>query len=153
MKLMLLRPVPKQFPISSKFGLRVINGKEQFHKGIDFACPVGTPIQASAEGTIYRASWENPSDPNQGFGLRVIQRVEIEDKVYFFYYAHQSQLRCEPEQRVKTGKIIGLSGATGRTWSSVRKGPAPHLHFGCRISDTAEWIDVDFFTAGENEAA
>lgn len=141
MELMLLRPVPSQFKISSKFGTRVLNGRSEFHKGIDFACPVGTPVQAVADGKVYRAGWENPDDPKQGFGLRVMQRVRIAGTDYFVFYAHLNEVRCEADQILKTGQVVGLSGHTGRS-------TGPHLHLGCRQSDTSEYQDMEFFEAG-----
>jgi murein DD-endopeptidase MepM/ murein hydrolase activator NlpD len=146
-KLVLFRPVPKDFPISSPFGkTRIIDGKINVHKGIDFACPVGTPVHAVAEGEVFRSGWENPEDPKHGFGLRVMQRVTILDVDYFIFYGHLNELRCEVEQVLKVGQLVGLSGHTGRS-------TGPHLHLGCRQADTSEWKDMQFFTTWGDEAA
>lgn len=128
-------PRPVDAPISSPFGLRVIMGESKFHKGIDFACRVGTPIKAVIEGVVMRAGWENEADPKQGFGLRVMQRCTIDGKDYFLFYAHLNELKVEEATRLKRGDVVGLSGNTGRT-------TGPHLHFGARICNTNEFCDV-----------
>lgn len=131
------RPVPKQFPISSKFGNRVIHGKAEFHKGVDFATPVGTPVQAVFSGSVHRAGWENDKDPKHGFGLRVMQRVKIDDEEYWIFYAHLNEVKVKEGDAIEVGQIVGMSGNTGRS-------TGPHLHVGCRKSNTNEWQNMEF---------
>lgn len=139
MKIQLQRPVLKDFPISSKFGLRVLNGKEDFHKGVDFAVPVGTPVRAAIDGHVHRAGWENEHDPKQGFGLRVMQAVRIDGLLHWVFYGHLNTLKVTDGDDLKIGQIVGYSGNTGKT-------TGPHLHMGCRKSDTNEWLDMEFST-------
>lgn len=141
MKLQLKRPVLEEFKISSPFGSRIIDGKEEHHDGTDFACPVGTPIYACEDGAAFRCGYENEQNHGIGFGLRVwqeIERTEGDAKVrYYIYYGHLSKILIEEGSHIKKGQEIALSGNTGRT-------TGPHLHIGVRIKNTAEWLDVEF---------
>lgn len=143
--MILLRPVSKEFKISSPFGkTRIIDGKINVHKGVDFACPVNTPIRACADGRVQRSGWENPSNPKQGFGMRVMQRILIDNITYFAFYGHCNSLDVQEGDDIKTGQIIAHSGNTGSS-------TGPHLHFGLRRSDSAEWIGCEFFDPEEDK--
>lgn len=120
------RPVAAEFEISSPYGERVhpVTGeKGKMHHGIDFACPVGTPVVASVTGRIVRAGWENPANPKQGFGLRVWQK-DVERDI-FIAYAHLNQLAVAEGDEITAGTRIGLSGNTGAS-------SGPHLHHEAR---------------------
>lgn len=145
MKIRLRRPVSKTFPISSPFGTRVIRGKPEFHKGVDFAVPVGVPVLASVDGTVIRSGWENPHEPKQGYGLRVMQQVLIDGVAYFLWYAHLNKVVVFDGQKIKAGEVVGHSGNTGRT-------TGPHLHLGIRQMDTKDFFDMEFFDSEEKKA-
>lgn len=145
--MILFRPVSKEFKVSSPFGkTRIIDGKINVHKGIDFACPVGTPIMAAADGRVVRSGWESEYNPKQGFGLRVMQRITIEGVMYFVFYGHCNEVVAKEGDELKTGEVIAKSGNTGSS-------TGPHLHFGLRKADTSEWLDCEFFTKEEEGAA
>lgn len=137
----LKRPVSEEFSISSPFGSRKINGKEEFHNGIDFKVPVGTEVYACEDGAAYRCGWQDETDKSKGFGLRVMQEIEVRenhDNVrYFIFYGHLSKIMIPEGERIKKGQLIGLSGNTGRS-------TGPHLHLGCRKRDTSEWQEIDW---------
>jgi len=139
MTLELLRPVSKEWEISSPFGKRrLINGVlSKPHKGIDFACPVGTPIMACTDGKIIRSGWENPAVPKQGFGMRIMQQFKLDGVMYFLFYGHCNKLLVNEGDSVQVGQLIAESGNTGSS-------TGPHLHIGVRKADTQEFFDVDF---------
>jgi murein DD-endopeptidase MepM/ murein hydrolase activator NlpD len=105
---------------SSQFGYRTdpFQGRRKNHKGLDIPGPVGTPIFATADGTIGRAQWVS------GYG----KYVEVEHgNAIQTRYGHMSALNVIPGQRVRQGEIIGFMGSTGRSTGS-------HLHYEVRIA-------------------
>lgn len=138
-KIKLLRPVPKEIHISSPFGKRVINGKEEFHKGVDFACPIGTPILACADGAAFRVGWENEADYSQGYGFRVWQEIQVDGKRFYIWYGHTSKIMIKEGDRIKKGQEIALSGSSGRS-------TGPHLHIGCRPLNEKDFYDIEFYS-------
>ena len=109
--------------ISCPFGPRKapVPGASTFHKGIDMAADTGTPIYASADGTVRYAG----SEP--GFGLYI--KLSHDGGVQTLY-GHCSQLLVKKGEKVKAGQIIALVGNTGRSSGS-------HLHFEVRIDGMA----------------
>jgi len=100
---------------SSGFGPRKAptKGASTYHKGQDWATPVGTPIYASSGGTVAKAGW------GSGYGYVVyINHTDGRQT----RYAHLSKVLVKAGQTVKQGERIALSGNTG-----VSSGP--HLHF------------------------
>ncbi len=108
---------------SSGFGYRnaPTRGASRNHKGIDIPGPVGTPIYATADGSIGRAQWVS------GYG----KFVEINHgNAVQTRYGHMSALNVTPGQRIRKGDIIGYMGSTGRSTGS-------HLHYEVRIAGEA----------------
>ena len=103
--------------LSSSFGMRKhpIDGFNKMHRGTDFAAPKGTPIMASGNGIIKKASWCG------GGGNCVKIR---HNSTYQTIYAHMSKFArgIKSGVRVKQGQIIGYVGSTG-------KSTGPHLHY------------------------
>ncbi len=87
--------------------------------GVDCAAPVGTPIYASAAGTIETAKYEGY---NGGYGKFV--RIKHSNGMTTLY-GHMSKVLVEPGQSVVQGQQIGLVGNTGRS-------TGPHVHFEIR---------------------
>ena len=85
------------------------------HKGTDYAAPRGTPIRATSDGQVTRAS------RNGSFGNLVIVKHAggFETK-----YAHLSKYAngVKKGKRVRQGDIIGYVGTTGSA-------TGPHLHY------------------------
>jgi len=89
------------------------------HKGIDFAAKTGTPVHATAGGTIIAAG---PIVENDGrYGNTVI----IDHGGKQSLYAHLSSVDVRPGQQVQAGQRIGAAGATGFA-------TGPHLHLEVR---------------------
>ena len=111
-------------PIRSSFGQREdplsSNGEGEFHTGIDISAPMGTPIRATADGTVKSAAMEN------GYGREVVidhgHNVET-------CYAHMSGFTVMAGQTVVRGQVIGYVGMSGRTTGA-------HLHYEVRIHNT-----------------
>ncbi|MBN3892174.1 MAG: peptidoglycan DD-metalloendopeptidase family protein [Nostoc sp. JL31] len=86
----------------------------RMHKGIDVANSTGTPVVASAEGTIQKAGWNNG-----GYGNLVEIRHPDGSTTR---YAHNSKILVQPGQAVHQGETIALMGTTGHS-------TGPHTHF------------------------
>jgi len=144
-KIKLYRPVPKKFRISSGYGWRTDPLTKQtgkFHKGYDFATPVGTPITPMASGHIVKVGWENQNNHDQGFGFRIMQKINLA-KVYFLTYAHLSQAFVDPGHLVTARSVLGYTGNTG-------KSSGPHIHVGARLGDTWDWVDIEWVEPEQN---
>ena len=103
--------------LSSSFGMRKhpIDGFNKMHRGTDFAAPKGTPVMASGNGIIKKASW-------CGGGGNCIKIKH--NSTYETVYAHLSKFSrgIKIGLRVKQGQTIGYVGSTG-------KSTGPHLHY------------------------
>ncbi|MGJ5628108.1 peptidoglycan DD-metalloendopeptidase family protein [Nostoc sp. CALU 1950] len=86
----------------------------RMHKGIDVANSTGTPVVASAEGTIEKAGWNKG-----GYGNLVEIRHPDGSTTR---YAHNSKILVQAGQQVNQGETIALMGSTGHS-------TGPHTHF------------------------
>lgn len=147
MILKLLRPVPPIFRVSSPFGFRVIDGKTEFHNGVDFAVPIGTEVFACEDGAAFRCGWQDEEEKDKGYGLRVWQEIQREEDGkrvrYYIWYGHLSNILIKEGDRIKKGQLIGLSGNTGRVKSS-NGGNGAHLHISVRQLDQKEFSDIEW---------
>lgn len=116
--------IPAIQPISNKqlvalasgFGWRThpIYKVKKMHTGIDFAASIGTPIYATADGTVAEVSVKF-----SGYG----KMVEIDHGFgYRTRYAHMHAFSVRRGQNVKRGDLIGYVGNTGLSTAS-------HLHY------------------------
>ncbi|CAL2103121.1 BlaR1 peptidase M56 [Tenacibaculum sp. 190130A14a] len=108
--------------ISSIYGQKGRYSKKtgkKLHQGIDIKAPIGTPVVATADGVIMKASnqkaWGN---------LIVINHADG----YQTWYAHLDGFNAKENQTVKRGQIIGYVGNTGFS-------TGPHLHYEVRLND------------------
>lgn len=120
--------IPSRNPLasgstSSGYGLRThpVLGGARAHKGIDLAAPTGTPIFATADGTVGKAEWFS----SYGMYVAIEHGGDLETR-----YAHMSRIAVASGQRVRKGEVIGYVGSTGRS-------TGPHLHYEVRVGGTA----------------
>lgn len=85
----------------------------RMHKGIDWACPIGTAVKASCSGTVVQSGWSN------GYGYCVTLR---HPDGFQTRYGHLKKTLVTVGQKVEQGEKIALSGNTGRS-------TGPHVHF------------------------
>lgn len=120
----MLASIPAIQPVSNKdltrmasgFGMRIDPHYKTpaFHEGMDFTASVGTPIYATGNGIVERADAKS-----KGYG----NHVRIDHGFgYTTLYAHMSEMKVRPGQRVSRGEVIGYVGNTG-------KSSGPHLHY------------------------
>jgi murein DD-endopeptidase MepM/ murein hydrolase activator NlpD len=108
---------PSAGTLTSSYGWRW----GRIHEGIDIAAPTGTPIYASAAGTViacgYHGGYGNLVMLDHGGNLATA-------------YGHQSSIAVGCGQSVSQGQVIGYVGSTGHS-------TGPHLHFEVRINGGA----------------
>lgn len=111
---------PARGRVTSSFGRRrhPVTGRIQAHDGIDISAPTGTPIRATADGTVRfsgtQAGYGRMLIIDHGHGLQTV-------------YAHNSRNAVRVGQRVKRGQIIAYVGSTGTS-------TGPHVHYEVRAS-------------------
>jgi murein DD-endopeptidase MepM/ murein hydrolase activator NlpD len=115
----LARATPSIWPLagwlSSGFGDRKdpFDGGADFHPGLDIAADKGTPVRATADGTVesaaYNGAYGNAVVVNHGFGIST-------------RFGHLSGFAVRPGQAVRRGEVVGYVGSTGRATSA-------HLHY------------------------
>lgn len=127
--------VPFGYPLSgytrqaSAFGYRgnPFGWGFEFHNGLDFPAPTGTPVRATGSGTVLSAGW------NGSFG----QAVMVDHGYgYKTLYGHMSRILVRPGDKVERGDTLGLVGSTGRS-------TGPHVHYTVFQSGAA--VDPDSF--------
>ena len=102
-------PIKFQYRVSSRYNLRrkiAYYGRVKPHKGTDFAAKVGTPIMATASGTV------TESRKKGGNGNYVKIR---HNNTYSTQYLHMSRRKVKRGKYVKQGDVIGWVGMTGNT--------------------------------------
>ena len=108
-------PVPNYRYCSRWYGGR--------HRGVDICAPAGTPIYASAGGTVTKAGY-NKAGAGTGYGYSIIIN---HGGGYSSVYAHCLSLTVSAGQTVKQGQLIGYVGSTGRSTGN-------HCHFEIRLN-------------------
>ena len=100
---------PVQFSrISSRYNLKrriaYYGYRVRPHKGTDFAAPIGTPIRATASGTVTKSSYTRSNG----------RYVKIKhNATYSTQYLHMDKRAVKVGQFVKQGDYIGTVGMTG----------------------------------------
>lgn len=115
-----IQPVPEKYlrTMASGYGTRIdpVYGTMKFHEGLDFSAPPGTPVYATADGTVQSAGWSGA----YGNLIEIAHGYNYQTR-----YAHLSKIKVRPGQTVKRGDLIGEVGNTG-------KSTGPHLHYEVR---------------------
>ena len=88
------------------------------HKGIDIAKNLGASVNASLDGKVIKAGYNNG-----GYGNLIVIQHGNNMKTY---YAHLNEIYVNVGDIVKKAEIIGTVGSTGNS-------TGPHLHFELRV--------------------
>ena len=102
-------PIKFQYRVSSRYNLRrkiAYYGRVKPHKGTDFAAKVGTPIMATASGTVT----ESRKKGGNGNYVKIRHR-----NTYSTQYLHMRRRKVKRGKYVKQGDVIGWVGMTGNT--------------------------------------
>jgi murein DD-endopeptidase MepM/ murein hydrolase activator NlpD len=108
---------------SSGFGWRIdpltpTATQKTFHSGLDIATVYGSPVVATADGTVIRVARDG------AYGLSVMIN---HGNGYTTLYGHLSSTQIRSGQRVKRGDEIGKVGHTGRALGD-------HVHYEVRLN-------------------
>ncbi len=125
------------FPVTLPFGAVYgadIRGKGwnyagQRHSGVDFGCPAGTTVRASAAGKVVFCGWDST-----GYGnlIRIAHPDGSETR-----YAHLAAFITSSGAAVYSGQPIATSGATGNVTGA-------HLHWEYRREDKRAVDPMEF---------
>jgi murein DD-endopeptidase MepM/ murein hydrolase activator NlpD len=118
------KPIKASVEFTSGFGVRSdpFHAGAAMHPGIDLAGAYGTPVYATADGTVLRAGWNNG-----GYG----NLVEIDHgRGITTRYGHMSAILVRDGDHITRGQQIGRMGSTGRSTGT-------HLHYEVRIDGRA----------------
>lgn len=116
--------------VASGYGSRIdpVYKTVKFHYGLDFAAPQGTPIYATADGSVTIAG-----NTGNGYGNYVVINHGYG---YETLYGHMVRVKVRNGQVVKRGEVIGWVGSTG-------KSTGPHLHY--EVHKYGQKIDPIYF--------
>ncbi len=111
--------------ITSRFDpnrLHPVLKERRAHRGVDYGSPHGSPIYATADGTV------TYSGQKGAYGNTVILKHGNDITTL---YAHMSRIsdKSQVGKRVKQGEVIGYVGHTGRVTGT-------HLHYEFRLHGT-----------------
>ena len=108
-------PLPLMPQASSGLGYRIdpMTQQNAWHEGTDFPAAYGTPIQATAEGVVSRAAFDN----EYGYFVDIQHKNGVVTR-----YAHAQELLVKEGDFVKQSQVIAKVGSTGRS-------TGPHLHY------------------------
>ncbi|QZY52928.1 peptidoglycan DD-metalloendopeptidase family protein [Leucobacter tenebrionis] len=113
-------PFEWPFPLSSvtsEFGPRPEMG--DYHTGMDFGQPSGTPIPAPAAGTVVASGWV---DNFGGYHIKIDHGMRGGKKLETGYFHLVEAPALQPGAMVAKGTIVGHVGSTGAS-------TGPHLHW------------------------
>ncbi len=106
----------------SGYGIRLhpVHKVDRLHTGIDFTAPRGTPIQATGNGKVIKATYGRV-----GYGNHVIIDHGFG---YTTLYGHMQTIDVKEGDEIIKGQTIGKVGSTGTS-------TAPHLHYEVRLKN------------------
>ena len=118
---------PVDGAITSRFGWRTSPFPpfaSEFHAGVDFSAPSGTPVYSTLCGTVTFAGWSDL------YGWQ----VSVTNGNITTLYGHNSEIFVAEGAWMEVGQLLASSGSTGRS-------TAPHVHYG--ISIDGQWVDPE----------
>ena len=116
--------------ISSPYGWRTLYGKKEFHYAIDIPADKGSPVYASADGTIIFYGWTNTGGGNKCVIDHGSKLATDYNHMSAFVPELQKKFKETGSVEVKKGDIIGYVGSTGNSTGN-------HLDFKIRYDGQA----------------
>ncbi len=135
----MIEPVKKHV-VTSAYGWRILNGKRQFHDGIDFISSTGDRhVYSVGTGYVcYDQDWYDESlrwtDKRHSAGDMVIIKTRVGADEYFIRYLHLTENFVSQGQLINEGDHIGNYGDVGYSFGA-------HLHLDMYLAPSWEKID------------
>lgn len=137
-----------KYRMTSPYGRRVLNGKSEFHGGVDLVGVGGTAVCSVCDGTVINSRIiTDKSNLTWQWGNYVA--VQASDGTVI-YYCHLASRAVKKGDKVKKGQRIGIMGNTGYSFGA-------HLHFevrrGNKAINAAEYLGIPNKTGQYNVRA
>jgi murein DD-endopeptidase MepM/ murein hydrolase activator NlpD len=123
-------PLTTPAPITSCFGPRkLLNRFKDFHHGVDFGSPRKTPVKAIHYGQVVWRGFVGCSG-----NIMVVEHEVEKDNWVLVVYRHLEKFKLKVGSRVWPGRVLALSGASGKKITITQKLATrgcvvgPHLH-------------------------
>ena len=127
-----------RFRVTSPRGDRVLNGKKEFHKGIDLVGIDDTTVYSVCDGTV-RTGYESG-----GAGYYMVVTMADGRRVFYMHFKANS-FKVKTGDKVVKGQALGIMGATGAVTGA-------HTHLELRPKGTTmDSIDIIEFTGLTNK--
>ncbi len=127
---------PSKAAKSSPFGVKrsYNNGPiDSYHKGLDFAGALGSPVYAPAAGRVATVGYEK-----DGFVVHGNTIILDHGQGLTSIYMHLNRIDVKQGDNVTAGQLIGAVGHTGIS-------TGPHLHWGVYLSGTS--VEPELFVS------
>ncbi len=130
-----------KYRLSSDFGMRILNGASNNHKGIDFVGEESKEIISPVDGVVKSSTII--TDKNN-LTWQWGNYIRIDSGNHKYYFCHLSKRNVSVGQSVKKGQVIGIEGNTGYSFGS-------HLHFEVRNVNDVSIDPKTVFNFGKAE--
>ncbi len=129
-----------KFKVTSPYGRRVLNGKQEYHNGIDVVGITDKHVCAVVGGVVVSSTIiTDKSNRTWEWGNYV---CVLGDDGRKYFYCHLSKRLVSAGKAVKAGDHIGVEGNTGYSFGS-------HCHFEVREGDVS--VNPSTFLGIENK--
>ena len=106
-------PITTGYHVAARFGQ--VGVWARYHTGFDFACPIGTPVHAIADGVVTNSG----PNANAGWAGNYVTVRHADGKQTL--YAHLADISVSVGEHVTGEQLVGHVGMTGRSFG-------PHVH-------------------------
>jgi murein DD-endopeptidase MepM/ murein hydrolase activator NlpD len=122
-----------KYKITSPYGNRILNGKPEFHKGVDLVGLDDKTVYAPCDGVI-GASTIVTSKSNKTWEWGNYVRLDTADGKDSVFMCHLASRAVAKGQKVTKGQKLGVMGNTGYSFGA-------HTHFEVRYKGTSTSIN------------
>ena len=126
------------FRVTSPFGERILNGKKEYHNGIDLVGVDDTTVYAPCDAVVLVSQMVTDKNNKTWEWGNYICLASL-DGMYHIYLCHLATRNVVAGQKVKKGDKLGTMGSTGYAFGA-------HTHFevrkGSSIVNAAQYIGV-----------